>query len=43
MWAGLCLALVLIGSALVGVWHSVIKKLVVAPATTPQLEYVSPK
>jgi multidrug resistance protein, MATE family len=25
MWAGLCLALVLIGSALVGVWHLVIK------------------
>ena len=25
MWTGLCLALVLIGSALVGVWHWVIK------------------
>ena len=43
MWAGLCLALVFIGSALVGVWHSVIKKLVIASATTPQLESVSPK
>ena len=29
MWAGLCLALVLIGSALVGVWHAVIKGLMV--------------
>jgi MATE family multidrug resistance protein len=27
MWVGLCLALVLIGSALVWVWHSVIKAL----------------
>lgn len=28
MWAGLCLALVLIGTALIGVWHVVIKNLV---------------
>src|SRR5579864_3836002 len=30
MWLGLCLALVLIGSALLAVWQSVIKKLTVA-------------
>jgi hypothetical protein len=29
MWMGLCLALVLIGSALLAVWQSVIKKLTV--------------
>src|SRR5580765_485851 len=28
MWVGLCLALVLIGSALVGVWHSVVRGLI---------------
>jgi multidrug resistance protein, MATE family len=28
MWAGLCLALVLIGTALIGVWHVVIKNLI---------------
>jgi hypothetical protein len=27
MWLGLCLALVLIGSALLGVWQAVIKNL----------------
>jgi MATE family multidrug resistance protein len=30
MWLGLCLALVLIGSALLAVWQSVVKKLTVA-------------
>jgi hypothetical protein len=35
MWAGLCLALVLIGSALVGVWHWVIKGLAVSRVTAP--------
>ena len=38
MWVGLCLALVLIGSALVGVWHSVIKGLVASSAAVPHLE-----
>jgi MATE family multidrug resistance protein len=33
MWLGLCLALVLIGSALLVVWHSVIKNLIVARST----------
>jgi multidrug resistance protein, MATE family len=32
MWVGLCLALVLIGSALVGVWYSVVKGLMVRSA-----------
>jgi hypothetical protein len=35
MWAGLCLALVLIGSALLVVWHSVIKGLTVSSVTAP--------
>jgi MATE family multidrug resistance protein len=30
MWAGLCLALVLIGSALLLVWHVVVKDLLVS-------------
>jgi MATE family multidrug resistance protein len=38
MWLGLCLALVLIGSALVGVWHAVIKGMVVPPAVQSGLE-----
>ena len=38
MWVGLCLALVLIGSALVGVWHSVIKGLLASSAAMPHLE-----
>jgi MATE family multidrug resistance protein len=33
MWLGLCLALVLIGSALLAVWQSVIKNLIVARST----------
>jgi len=32
MWVGLCLALVLIGSALVGVWYAVVKRLMVRSA-----------
>jgi Na+-driven multidrug efflux pump len=32
MWLGLCLALVLIGSALLAVWQSEIKKLTVTKA-----------
>jgi MATE family multidrug resistance protein len=32
MWTGLCLALVTIGIALVGVWHAVINSLIVQPA-----------
>ncbi len=43
MWAGLCLALVLIGSALVGVWHSVIKGLIVQRAAVSGLEPVPSK
>ena len=41
MWVGLCLALVLIGSALLGVWHSVIKGLIAARAVAPGLEAAS--
>jgi MATE family multidrug resistance protein len=33
MWLGLCLALVLIGSALLAVWQAMIKKLTVTRAT----------
>jgi MATE family multidrug resistance protein len=43
MWEGLCLALILIGSAMVGVWHSVLKQLVIAPAPAKQLESISAK
>jgi MATE family multidrug resistance protein len=43
MWEGLCLALILIGSAMVGVWHSVLKRLVIAPATATQMESSSAK
>jgi len=43
MWVGLCLALVLIGIALVGVWHAVIKQLLAPPAVKPGLEAVSAK
>jgi Na+-driven multidrug efflux pump len=43
MWLGLCLALILIGSTLLGVWQWVIKNLVV-PHTVPSgLEQVSSK
>jgi multidrug resistance protein, MATE family len=43
MWEGLCLALILIGCAMVGVWHSVLKHLVIVPAAEPQLESLSSK
>ena len=43
MWLGLCLALVLIGSALVGVWQAVIKGMVRPPAVQPGLEAASSK
>jgi MATE family multidrug resistance protein len=43
MWLGLCLALVLIGSALVGVWHVVIRDMVVPPAVQPGMEAASSK
>jgi MATE family multidrug resistance protein len=33
MWLGLCLALVLIGSALLRVWHIAIKKLTITRST----------
>jgi MATE family multidrug resistance protein len=33
MWLGLCLALVLIGSALLAVWQAVIKNLITARST----------
>jgi hypothetical protein len=43
MWLGLCLALILIGSALLGVWQWVIKNLVI-PQTAPSgLEHASSK
>jgi MATE family multidrug resistance protein len=41
MWAGLCVALVLIGCALVGVWHSVIKRLIISPSAAPPLKHAS--
>jgi hypothetical protein len=41
MWAGLCVALVLIGTALVGVWHSVIKKLIISSSTAAPMERAS--
>lgn len=41
MWLGLCLALVLIGSALVGVWHVVIRDMVVPPAVQPGMKTAS--
>jgi hypothetical protein len=37
MWLGLCLALVLIGSALLAVWQSVIKKLTLTSSTASAL------
>jgi MATE family multidrug resistance protein len=43
MWLGLCLALILIGSALMGVWHWVIKKLLVPQAKLSGLEHASSK
>jgi MATE family, multidrug efflux pump len=41
MWTGLCLALVLIGSALVGVWHAVIKALTVERTVVSAVQRVS--
>ena len=41
MWAGLCVALVLIGTALVGVWHSVIKKLIISSSAVAPMERAS--
>jgi ABC-type uncharacterized transport system permease subunit len=38
MWLGLCLALILIGSALLGVWHWVIKNLLVPQTVASGLE-----
>lgn len=35
MWVGLCLALVLIGIILLGVWHSVIKRMAAVSVTAP--------
>ncbi|HEX3092270.1 MAG TPA: MATE family efflux transporter [Candidatus Angelobacter sp.] len=43
MWLGLCLALILIGSALLGVWHWVIKNLVVPQTIASGLEHASSK
>jgi MATE family multidrug resistance protein len=43
MWVGLCLALVLIGIALLGVWHSVIKGLITSQPVAPGLEAASSK
>jgi MATE family, multidrug efflux pump len=43
MWVGLCLALVLIGSALVGVWYSVVKGFVVRSAAAAGMETASSK
>jgi MATE family multidrug resistance protein len=43
MWLGLCLALVLIGSTLLGVWQLVIRNLLTPPAVQSGLEAVSSK
>jgi MATE family multidrug resistance protein len=43
MWVGLCLALILIGSALLGVWHWMIKNLVVPQPVPSGLEHASSK
>jgi multidrug resistance protein, MATE family len=43
MWVGLCLALILIGSALLGVWQWVIKNLVVPRTAHTDLEPALPK
>jgi hypothetical protein len=43
MWLGLCLALILIGSTLLGVWHWVIKSLLVPQTFQSELEHASSK
>jgi MATE family multidrug resistance protein len=43
MWLGLCLALILIGSALLAVWHWVIKNLLVPQTAPTGLEHASSK
>lgn len=43
MWLGLCLALILIGSTLLGVWHWVIKNLLVPQTVPSELEHASSK
>jgi len=43
MWLGLCLALILIGSALLGVWHLMIKNLVVQQPIPSGMEHASSK
>jgi MATE family multidrug resistance protein len=41
MWLGLCLALILIGSTLLGVWHRVIKSMVVPQTLPSELKHAS--
>jgi MATE family multidrug resistance protein len=43
MWVGLCLALILIGSTLLGVWHWMIKGLLVAQTVRSELKHASSK
>jgi hypothetical protein len=43
MWLGLCLALILIGSTLLGVWRWVIKGMVVPQTLPSELEHASSK
>jgi hypothetical protein len=43
MWLGLCLALILIGSTLLAVWHWAIKSLVVPQTVPSELEHASSK
>src|SRR5207302_2725113 len=43
MWVGLCLALVLIGSALLWVWHSMIQHLMAPNTVAPGMEPSSAK
>lgn len=43
MWVGLCLALILIGSTLLGVWRWVIKSLLVSQTVPSELEHASSK
>lgn len=42
MWAGLCLALILIGSALVAVWYRTVHALAITLTPTSELEVVRP-
>jgi MATE family multidrug resistance protein len=43
MWLGLCLALILIGSTLLGVWQWVIKNLLVPQTVHSELKHASSK